>query len=338
MKLASVRHGNVDQVAVALPDESGIALLSDLYDKAGLGAAPTSMVQLLELGLEPGEAGRDDLERAASHIDEVGPIALDEVTWLPPIPRPAKFLGVAVNNTRLNSTAHIPPAGPMFFLKPSSALIGHKGAIVIKDDYGFTFPELELGVVIGRRCKDVAQEAALSYVAGYTIVDDVTSQGLKSGDSMASEITEEQRRSAGYESYFTWRHVTGPDDRTIYFTYHARSKGADTFGPVGPWLVTRDEIPDPDNLGVRGYADGELFAEDSTASYSFPIAKVVAWASRYFTLEPGDIISCGTAAKGVPGYPRAHHEIDMSKATPVVDIEIDGLGRLSNSVVHVAHV
>lgn len=234
-----------------------------------------------------------------------------------------------MNNVRLNNTAHVEPAGPMFFLKPPSSLIGHEAPIEIYADYGFTFPELEVGVIIGRRAKHVSETDALHYVAGYTIVNDITSQGLKMGDSIAVDVP----AGRAHPDYFSWRRVSGPEDLAVYFTYHARSKGADTFGPMGPWLVTRDEISDPDNLTVRGYADGELFAEDSTAGYSYTIAKIVSWASRYFTLDVGDVITCGTAAKGVPAFPKAHHDIDMSRTTPVIDIEIDGLGRLSNPVV-----
>lgn len=331
MKLASVTLAGIDHVVVATPDDNQVVTLTDLYAHVGLGQAPTSLKSLLAAGAE--ETAK--LERAYQSVQQVPSTPLAEVTWHPPVPDAGKVLGVAMNNKRLNNTAHIDPAGPMFFLKPTSALVGHGAPIEICDDYGFTFPELELGLVIGRRAKNIAEAEALDYVAGYTIVNDITSQGLKAGDSIAVDVTREQADSPGYEEYFTWRNVNGPDDLAIYFTYHGRSKGADTFGPMGPWLVTADEIADPDTLTVRGFADGALFAEDSTASYSYSVRKIVSWASRYFTLEPGDVITCGTAAKGVPGFPRAHHEIDMSRMTPVVDIEIDGLGRLSNPVTHV---
>ncbi|MGW0036826.1 fumarylacetoacetate hydrolase family protein [Gordonia sp. NPDC003376] len=329
-----MNHAGTDQIVVATPDADAVVPLQALFDKAGLGQAPASMKQLLAGGAETWE----QIRQAHAHIGEVATVALDTVTWLPPVPDAGKILGVAMNNVALNHTAHVDPAGPMFFLKPSSSLVGHGDNIEICDDYGFTFPELELGVIIGRRARNVGEDDALDHVAGYTVVNDITSQGLKVGDSIAVDVTREKADSPGYDEYFNWRRVNGPDDLAVYFTYHGRSKGADTFGPMGPWLVSRDEIADPDALTVRGYADGALFAEDSTASYSYSIRKIVSWASRYFTLEPGDVITCGTAAKGVPGFPRAHHEIDMSRMTPVVDIEIDGLGRLSNPVTHVARV
>lgn len=277
---------------------------------------------------------RQALEHAETNPAATSYVGEDAVRWLPPVPDPTKIIGVAMNNKRLNNTAHVEPAGPMFFLKPPSSLIGHKQPIEIADDYGFTFPELELGVVIGKRAKRVAAADALDYVFGYTIVNDITSQGLKGGDSIAVDITPEQKRSPGYKAYFDWRREHGDADMSVYFTYHARSKGADTFGPMGPYITTADEVADPDSLEVRGYADGAEFARDTTANYSYPVRQIIAHASRYFTLEPGDIISCGTAARGNERFPRAHHEIDMSRMTPVVDIEIDGLGRLSNTVTH----
>lgn len=334
MKLASVHYTGTDQIVVALPDASAVVLLQTLFDTADLGPAPASMKELLRGGADLWQK----IERAYTHIGDAQPVPLDDVRWLPPVPDTSKILGVAMNNVALNNTAHVDPAGPMFFLKPSSSLVGHGENIEICDDYGFTFPELELGLIIGTRAKNVSEDDALDYVAGYTVVNDITSQGLKKGDSIAVDVDKEKAASPGYDEYFNWRRVNGPEDLAIYFTYHARSKGADTFGPMGPWLVTCDEIADPDNLTVRGYADGNLFAEDTTSSYSYSIRKIVSWASRYFTLEPGDIITCGTAAKGVADYPRAHHEIDMSRMTPVVDIEIEGLGRLSNRVTHVERV
>lgn len=330
MKLATIRTTKGSIIVVGLEDSTKVVRLSDAYQRAGLENAPQSIRELIERG----DIGRDQLKQVEEILGDCPSIEVDKHDWCAPIPEPSKILGVAMNNTALNNTAHVDPAGPMFFVKPQNTLVGHGEAIEIGEDYGFTFPELELGVVIGKRAKDVSQESALDYVAGYTIVNDITSQGLKRGDSIAVDVTLDKKKSPGYDEYFNWRRDEGDEDLAVYFTYHARSKGADTFAPMGPWFVTKDEISNPDDLAVRGYADGELFAEDSTSSYSFPVPKIIAWASRYFTLLPGDIITCGTAAKGVAAYPRAHHEIDMSRMTPVVDIEIDGLGRLSNPVVH----
>lgn len=332
MKLATIDLDGRDAVVVLAEDGQHLHLLDDVYSAAGLGDAPSTMKDLLA-------RGRDELDRLRGALPQAGEATLDvaDVAWRAPVPQPSKVLGVAMNNGRLNNTAYVEPTGPMFFVKSQNSLSAHGSDIEIYDDYGFTFPELELGVIIGAPARHVSQQDALAHIAGYTVVNDVTSQGLKLGDSIAVDVSDEQRATPGYEDYFSWRKSHGEGDNAIYFTYHARSKGADTFGPMGPFLTTADEIAHPDNLAVRGYADGALFAEDSTASYSYKVAHVVSWASRYFTLEPGDVILCGTAAKGTPEFPRAHHNIDMSAIEPVIDIEIEGLGRLTNRVVHKTH-
>ncbi|WP_016693475.1 fumarylacetoacetate hydrolase family protein [Rhodococcus rhodochrous] len=332
MRLASVTLAGTDHVVVAVPDQDRVATLADLYAKAGLGEAPATVKTLLKAGADEWAKVR----QAYQGIADVPTVSLDEVTWLPPVPDAGKILCAAMNNSLLTRGAHVEAAAPMFFLKPPSAMVGHGDNIeIIPDDYGFTFPELEVGVIIGRKAKNISEDEALDYVAGYTIVNDITSQGLKRGDSIAVDVTRQQADSPGYSEYFAWRRVNGPDDLAVYLTYHTRSKGTDTFGPMGPWLTTADEISNPDALAVRGYADGEVFAEDSTSAYSFTVAKLISWASRYFTLEPGDIILTGTAAKGNEKFPRGHHEIDMSRMTPTIDIEIEGLGKLTNKVTHV---
>lgn len=335
MKLASVRHEGKHMLVCLSSSGRELVSLESAFDKTGLGQSPTSMRALIAGGEPMLDAVRRAVEEVERSADTSCYIVQDALSWLPPVPDPTKILGVAMNNNRLNNTAHVEPDGPMFFLKPPSSLVGHQQNIEISEDYGFTFPELELGVIIGKRAKRVEMEQALDYVFGYTIVNDITSQGLKRGDSIAVDITPEQKRSPGYAEYFSWRREHSEDDMAVYFTYHARSKGADTFGPMGPYITTADEIDNPDALVVRGYANGAEFAHDTTANYSYPVRQIIGHASRYFTLEPGDIITCGTAARGNDRFPRAHHEIDMSRMTPTIDIEIEGLGRLSNPVVHI---
>lgn len=335
MKIATVIHEGEPRLACRSPSGRGLLRLDTAFAAAGLGPAPSSMRHLIAGGSETLALVQTAVARAEASTDTSCYLDEETLRWLAPVPDPTKILGVAMNNVRLNNTAHVEPDGPMFFLKPPSSLTGHRTNIEIAGDYGFTFPELELGIVIGKRARHVDMDQALDYIFGYTIINDITSQGLKRGDSIAVDITPAQKQSPGYAEYFSWRREYGEDDMSVYFTYHTRSKGADTFAPMGPFVTTADEIANPDSLSVRGYADGEEFANDTTANYSYPVRQIIAHASRYFTLEPGDIISCGTAAKGNERFPRAHHEIDMSRMTPVVDIEIDGLGRLSNKVVHI---
>ena len=107
-----------------------------------------------------------------------------------------------------------------------------------------------------------------------------------------------------------------------------------TFGPMGPWITTRDEINDPNNLRIHAYKNGECFTDDTTKSYTFSIEELISDASRFFTLEAGDIISCGTAAKGNQAFPNAHRNVLLNEEECLIDISIDGLGTLSHPVKH----
>jgi 2-keto-4-pentenoate hydratase/2-oxohepta-3-ene-1,7-dioic acid hydratase in catechol pathway len=313
---------------IARVSDSTAATLADLYRVAKLDDAPASVLELIERG--PAEISRLRAALAAS----VPPSALldtEAVKWLAPVTRPSKILGVAFNNRALTDIAHVRPTRPMFFMKPPSALTGHNQPILIGPDYGRTIPELELGVILGRRAKNVAPDEARGCIFGYTIVNDVTSTGLKfTYDSIAIDLDPAHVEPV----HVNWRRRRDSNDNELYFTYHTRSKGADSFGPMGPWLTTADEVADPNALEVRGFADGEPLTVDSTGNYQFPVETLIAEASRFFTLEPGDIIHCGTTGKGVGRFPRGHLSLDLSKSEPVVSIEITGLGRLSNPVRH----
>jgi 2-keto-4-pentenoate hydratase/2-oxohepta-3-ene-1,7-dioic acid hydratase in catechol pathway len=310
-------------------DETHAATFADVYAAGVLPNPPSSVLALIESG--PAELER--LQRALkSDLSKIRRVPIASADWMAPVTRPSKIFGVAFNNQALTDIAHVRPTVPMFFLKPPSALSGHQKPIEIASDYGRTIPELELGVIIAKRAKNVRVEDARDYVFGYTIVNDVTSTGLKfTYDSIAIDMEPKHVEPV----HVNWRRRRSEDDNELYFTYHTRSKGADTFGPMGPWLTTSDEVADPNKLEVLGFVDGEPLTVDSTANYQFSVEKIIAEASRFFTLEPGDIFHCGTTGKGVGNYPRGHLSLDLSKREVEVSVEITGLGRLSNRVVHI---
>jgi 2-keto-4-pentenoate hydratase/2-oxohepta-3-ene-1,7-dioic acid hydratase in catechol pathway len=281
------------------------------------------------------EQAHDDpriLDVLAAHLDNAAGVPADSVSWMPPLPRPPKILGVAFNNKRLMETAHSDPGVPNFFLKPSSALQGHRKPVRVNPEWGAVIPEPELCAIIGRRCKDISEDQALDCVFGYSIHNDVTSHGLKFGkDSIAVTYAADMARP----EFYRWRHLRGPDDRDVYFVYHARSKGTDTFGPMGPWITTRDEVRDPNRLEVVADLDGEVFAVDSTSNYRYSVEACIAEASRYFTLEPGDVVSFGTTAKGRGRFARGHKSVLLAETTGTVGISIEPLGRLENPIEHI---
>lgn len=327
MKLGTIlRDGEVVLIA-RLTDTEAVAL-AEAYAAAGLGAAPQSMRALIA-------GGAAELERAAKAVaaaqKAAARIALGGADWRPPITDPSKVIGVAMNNRGIRKEAHKEPTVPSYFLKPPSCLLGHGKKVVVLPSYGETIPELELAAVIGRRAKNVPVEKALDYVFGYTIVDDVTSHGIKFGmDSLATTRAPHLTRP----HHFAWRNRHGPDDNDIYFVYHTRSKGADTFGPIGPWITTADEVADPNALEVSGTIDGEPFAVDSTSNFRFSVQEVISDASHWFTLEPGDVICFGTTAKGVGKHPDGHRGINMHKMKGEIAITIQGLGTLKHGIAH----
>ena len=325
MKLGTItRDGR--PVPILLGKDGRARTVREAADAALLGDLPDLLALVRRAGAEPGILAA--LARAADSVPGFG---LDGADWAAPLANPSKILGVAFNNRELVKTAHRDPGVPNFFLKPPSALTGHGKPIIVDPSWGAVIPEPELCAVIGRRAKHVREEDALDHVFGYLIHNDVTSHGLKFGvDSIAVTYDGELARPEFYD----WRRRHGPDDTDAYFVYHARSKGTDTFGPMGPWITTAGDVPDPNGLEVRGTLDGETFALDHTGNYRFSIEACIAEASRYFTLEPGDLISFGTTGRGAGRFPRGHKSLLIGEEQGVIGIEIAPLGRLESPILH----
>jgi len=320
MKLASIRTEGRDVVAVGVADDTAIPLRT-LLELAGEDAsrAPRSMRELIAGGNPLVLTLKAAMQKAGEA--EIREHAVAPEAWYPPIRSPRKVLAVAMNNSASNERKISAPDHPAFFLKPPSCLIGHEQAIRIRPYYGSVHPEPELALVIGREAKDLAPEEALSCVYGYTIFNDITSNGMRAEDR-----------------FHYWAIYPSKDDpdRTErveqHLSYAARYKGTDTFGVLGPWLVTRDEIPDPDNLGVKCEVGGEPVADDNTRYYNFKVAEVLSFISQFQTLEAGDIVSLGTAFK--PGATRKSiHHANFQTVPGPVSVTIEGLGRQSNPVV-----
>jgi 2-keto-4-pentenoate hydratase/2-oxohepta-3-ene-1,7-dioic acid hydratase in catechol pathway len=236
---------------------------------------------------------REEIERAAS--DTATTYDAAAVRMLAPVPRPRKFLAIAVNySDHAAELGREPPGFPTFFNKQVTCVVGpgdpvHRPRVSDTLDY-----EVELGVVIGRKCRHVPVERALSVVAGYCVVNDVTCR-------------EWQQKA------FTM---------TI-------GKSFDTHGPTGPALVTPDEVPDPQNLWLRTEVNDEVLQDGSTRDMIFGVAEQIATLSTSFTLEPGDIIATGTpSGVGVGRKPPR-----FLQPGDVVRVSVEGLGVLENPVI-----
>jgi 2-keto-4-pentenoate hydratase/2-oxohepta-3-ene-1,7-dioic acid hydratase in catechol pathway len=213
---------------------------------------------------------------------------------LGPLFRPRNVLCIGLNYKDHAAETGLPlPEKPVMFSKLTGCITGPGVPIVLPPDTTEVDFEAELAVVIGRRCKTVAASEALSYVAGYTCLNDVSARDFQRGDGQ-------------------W----------------VRAKSQDTFGPMGPYLVTSDEIPDPQTLPIRCLVNGQILQDSNTSKMIFPVNELIAFLSRGITLEAGDVISTGTPhGIGVVRKPPI-----FLKAGDEVVVEIDGVGRLSNSV------
>jgi 2-keto-4-pentenoate hydratase/2-oxohepta-3-ene-1,7-dioic acid hydratase in catechol pathway len=215
----------------------------------------------------------------------VGEIAsLPAVKLLAPC-EPTKIVALGLNyRDHAAEFGHPIPDEPLIFLKPSTAVIGPDQDIIYPARSRRVDYEAELAVVIGRTCRNVREEDFRDYVLGYTAINDVTARDLQKKDGQ--------------------------------FT---RSKSFDTFAPVGPWIET--DIPDPDNLTVEAYLNGERRQHSNTRNLVFPVAALVAFISSVMTLLPGDVIATGTPAGVGPMRPG-----------DVVEIRVEGVGALRNRV------
>ncbi|MCG0239679.1 MAG: fumarylacetoacetate hydrolase family protein [Firmicutes bacterium] len=238
------------------------------------------------------------LAEAAAARPELGPgIFLDEadLRFGPCVPAPGKILCIGLNYRQHAAEAAMEvPAHPVVFGKYPNALAGHGEPIPIPPGVAQMDYEGELTLVIGRRARQVSREEALGYVFGYCIGNDISARDLQ---------------------FRTSQWLLG--------------KSCDGFAPIGPYLVTADEVPDPQALELRTYVNGELRQEAWTGAMIFDCAYLVHYLSQYMTLEPGDLIMTGTPAGVALGRP----ERPWLRPGDEVAVEITGLGRLCNRIV-----
>jgi 2-keto-4-pentenoate hydratase/2-oxohepta-3-ene-1,7-dioic acid hydratase in catechol pathway len=281
MKLVTFTHNNQTRVGAVINDA--------VVDSHGSADIPEAMIEFLG-------AGATALLAMQALIDTGNArIALAEVKLNAPVPRPGKYLGIALNYAdHIAETGRDQPEYPSFFTKQSSCVIGYGDAIQrpkVSDKLDY---EGELAFVIGKRCRHLPVDKAHQVIAGFTIANDVS-------------VRDWQMRSP---------------TMTI-------GKSFDTCGPLGPWIVTPDELPDPHNLSIKTWIDDELRQDGNTRQMIFNCYEMVAYLSQAMTLEPGDVITTGTpSGVGVKMQPRGY-----LKPGQVARIEIEGIGTLSNPVI-----
>jgi 2-keto-4-pentenoate hydratase/2-oxohepta-3-ene-1,7-dioic acid hydratase in catechol pathway len=233
--------------------------------------------------------GRESLNR----IKAIDPETLPSVEGSPrlgvPIGVVPKFLGIGLNYRDHAEETGMPiPEAPIVFAKASSCVSGPNDPVLAPKDWTRMDYEVELAVVIGTPAKRVAKEDALGYVAGYCIGNDVSERSLQKG---------------------------GPGE-------WIKAKSYDSFGPLGPWLVTTDEIPDPQNLDLSLDLNGQRMQTGNTSTMIFSVAELVSYISHYMTLQPGDVITTGTP----PGVGMARNPRVFLKPGDEMVLRVSGLG------------
>jgi len=267
----------------------GAVIGDSIVDSLGCAGIPATLIDFLR-------AGPDALTAMQQQIDSGNArLALHEIKLEAPVPRPGKYLGISLNYAdHIAETGRDKPEYPGFFTKQSSCVIGdgaaiHRPRVSDKLDY-----EGELAFVIGKQCRHVSVAEAHQVIAGFTIANDVS-------------VRDWQMRSP-----------------TMMI-----GKSFDTCGPLGPWMVTPDEISDPHNLAIKTWVDDELRQQANTRQMIFNCYEMIAYLSQAMTLEPGDVIATGTpAGVGVKMQPRGY-----LKPGQIVRIEIEGIGVLANPVI-----
>ncbi|MET8582507.1 fumarylacetoacetate hydrolase family protein [Streptomyces collinus] len=230
--------------------------------------------------------------RAAAEAGELPALDAAGLRVGPPVGRIGKVVCIGLNyHDHARETGAEPPAEPVVFFKAADTVVGPDDTVLVPRGSTKTDWEVELAVVIGRTARYLeSAEEGLAHVAGYAVAHDVS------------------EREFQIERGGTWD----------------KGKNCETFNPLGPWLVTADEVPDPQRLSLRLWVNGELKQDGTTAEQIFPVGEVVRYVSHFMTLYPGDVINTGTPAGVAMGHPDPKPYL---RAGDVVELEVEGLGR-----------
>jgi ureidoglycolate lyase len=251
-------------------------------------------------GVVPDIAGealsRSSLDKLREIKPESLPLVEGDVRIGPCVGQVGKFMCIGLNYSEHAAETNMAvPAEPVLFMKANSAICGANDDVQIPRGSTKTDWEVELGVIIGERAKYVSEDDALDYVAGYCTVHDVS------------------EREFQMERCGQW----------------TKGKSCDTFGPIGPWLVTKDEVSDPQNLGLWLEVDGHRYQNGNTQTMIFGVKKLVSYLSQFMSLWPGDVISTGTPS----GVGLSLKPSSFLRAGQVVRLGVDGLGEQTQKMV-----
>jgi len=287
--------------------ETRIGVMFDSDHVADVGAAKPGAEPLIEFLSDPkaeekaramAEAGKKQLESGKPELRGVW--TLDAVKVLSPIAHPTKIICMGGNfSDHLAEGKRDLPPFPISFLKSPTSLTGHRAPVVYPKMVKLLDYEVELATVIGKKCKDVSKDDALQYVAGYSVFNDISARDI--------QFTEMKRGFCNL------------------------GKNFETFGPMGPCLVTPDQAGNPDSLEMELRVNGQVRQASSTKHMVFKVRELVEFFSA-MTLEPGDIITSGTPS-GVAIYRKPEKEPFLLRPGDGIEAKVENLGRLQNTIV-----
>lgn len=294
MKLATFIENENERLAVQIDDK--LIDIEETAKKNDWNEILKDVMQVIELDQSELKEFETKVKEAVSNGSAV--VIEDEgLVWGPCVTRPRKIICVGLNYRKHADETNAPyPEVPILFNKFDNTLTGHQSEIAVPAVTNELDYEVELGIVIGKKTKNIGQEEALSHVFGYCTVNDLSARDL-------------QMR--------THQWLLG--------------KTCDKFSPVGPYLVTSDEVGDPNNLSLKTYVNNELRQDSNTSDMIFSCAEIVSYISKHMTLEPGDLILTGTPEGVVFGLP-ADQRVYIQPGD-VVTVEIEKLGTLTNKFV-----
>jgi 2-keto-4-pentenoate hydratase/2-oxohepta-3-ene-1,7-dioic acid hydratase in catechol pathway len=294
MKLLTFREG--DALKLGLRVDNGVIDVAAAAEALGLSGVPTSVDEVF--------AGGETALGALSDLANRGAIAPAGEAWLrdemglrygPCVPHPGKIICIGLNYRKHAMETNSPiPESPVVFSKFSNTITANGDSVplpAVAHQYDY---EVELGFAIGKRAAHVSEADALNYVLGYFTANDVSVRDLQTRTSQ-------------------W----------------LLGKTLDKFLPIGPWLVTADEVPDPQKLRLQTWVNGDLRQDSNTEDMIFNVAQIISYISTYFALEPGDIVVTGTPAGVAMGLP----DKPWLKPNDEVSVEVEGLGKLTNVMI-----
>ena len=287
--------------------ENRIGVMVGANHLAEIAGVKTSFEPILDFLKDPKAESKTQLaaDSAKKHFDEdkqdkKGYWSLDSVTVLPPIAHPTKIICMGGNfsDHLAEGSSSLPPF-PISFLKAPTSLVGHRAPVIYPRRVKLLDYEVELATVIGKECKDVPKKDALDYVAGFSVFNDISARDI--------QFAEMKRGFCNL------------------------GKNFDTFGPMGPCLVTPDQAGNPDNLGMELRVNGQTRQLSSTKKMVFKVRELVEFFSS-MTLEPGDIITSGTPS-GVAIYRKPDKEPYLLRPGDGIEAKVENLGCLQNTVI-----